>query len=189
MLYTGHVNGFRAALRRKFSSTTKGLTEDDVDDAIQDAFARVLGLLRSDGPALEIAAAYLFAAARNSCVSKVRSLKLRNPQHSVEEHAQTSVEHELCDSTDESADACSWVALYLASAPPDLVDVYELRFIEGLAQHVCARRLGMSRKRVRTREALLIDGLRAFCASAHGRVVSRTYGDSVEASSRSLRYR
>lgn len=167
-LYSLHVPAFRTTLRKKFAGGTRALTEDDVDDAIQDAFARLLCLLRAEAPVLDVPAAYVFAAARNSCVSMVRA-GIRTAEQTVGLLYHLKTEQKLRDGTAEWMDeSCGWFARYLEEAPPEIIDVYELRFVEGLAQHVCADRLGVSRRRVRTLEAAFINGLRAHWVSAHG---------------------
>jgi RNA polymerase sigma factor (sigma-70 family) len=168
-LYSAHLPALRAILRKTFAGNAKALTDDDVDDAIQDAFSRLLRLVRAEGAVLEVPAAYVFAAARNSCVSMVRGRKLRTRDQTVERLHRLTAEQALREDFDGPADGCcGWIAEYLAEAPPEVTAVYELRFVEGLAQHGCADRLGVSRRRVRRLEALLVNGLRAYWASARG---------------------
>lgn len=125
----------------------------DPQDVAQEAFLR---LARSGGGAgLDNPLAYLTAVARNLCIDAYRSRRVQT--------VPLDDGLEVADSRDELGDAeLAWA---LERLDPDLREIVELRFDQGLALVEAARVLGISRfaaaRRLKRALALLKDELAA----------------------------
>jgi RNA polymerase sigma factor (sigma-70 family) len=167
-LYATHRMRFRGALRNRFArwDGANALTADDVEAAVHDAFARILCLYQAGTTKIQSPAAYILTVARNSCVDMVRRRNAQDLAAATESLANTVCPHHCGETEDCSLDVQQGVVTrYLARAPDALLDVYAARFVDGLSQSRTAQCLGISRKQVRIREAALVNGLRAHCAS------------------------
>jgi RNA polymerase sigma factor (sigma-70 family) len=154
-IYGAHLHWLRTTLRKTFAppGVANALAPEDIDDAIHEAFTRVLCLHQTGMAEMHTPAAYILVAARNSCVDMVRSRAARDRAAAMGVSLD-AVSPEACDDSEGVRLRHDIVADYLAQLPKELLDVYELRFVEGLSQHNSAKRLAISRKRVRTLEAL-----------------------------------
>jgi DNA-directed RNA polymerase specialized sigma24 family protein len=82
-LYCSHLTRFRATLRKNLarSGSASGLSAEDIDDAIHDAFAQVLTLNEVRTAKIRRPVAYMLATARNAFIDMVRW----RAAHSLEE--------------------------------------------------------------------------------------------------------
>lgn len=152
-LYAAHFEQLRSILGAR-------LTGSDIferEDAIQDAFLR---LLERRSPDLEVTRwanplGYLLIVARNACIDwrrrRVRDLAL---PHDVVAAA-TGIDEAGGDESEASLQASS-IAAYVRALPDGLRAVYVARFVEGRSQQNAARRLGVTRRAVRTMEKQLL---------------------------------
>jgi RNA polymerase sigma factor (sigma-70 family) len=158
-VYVEYSKRFHEVLCKAFvHAPVPVLTAADVDDAIQNAFVRVLQTCHGGRSEIRVLAAYLFGVARNVCLDEVRTRRARK----------RILQGQLDGSRHDDDDGLRpmlavdirFVAQWLSKAPKILFDIYELRFTAGLSQNDTARRLGVSRKRVRYLEARLLNEMR-----------------------------
>jgi RNA polymerase sigma factor (sigma-70 family) len=164
-MYLAHAVTFRKMLRGKFLPARRAgpLHADDIDDAVQTAFVRIL---ERDLPVRGELAAYLFATARNLCVSTLRDRRHLDAQV---QSLQLVEAGRFTDSIDDGLElqAVGIVMDYVAALPPDLSALFRARYVACLSQRESAERLGMTRRHVRTLERRLLVGLarRLACTS------------------------
>ena len=170
-LYSMHASKLRNVLRFKVLQAncygqTRGVCSQELDDLIQDVFARLLSssaLLSEDRDPVP----YLVTMARNlyidrqrrgtrvqlyACVEPVLSLVAHGE---LEDEPSREADLALRDAVDLESISC-----YLGRLPADLWTIYEARFVRGLSQRDTATFLGVSRRQVRTREERLLAGAR-----------------------------
>lgn len=169
-LYETHFKRLRALLVARFSGSHDGLIKEEIEDAIQEAFCRMLEQ-RSRGvdtPGVKNGPAYLLVAARNLCLDgrRRRSREQSSSYHSVARHALQAAEHELEDH--ENALALLWLAAHAGALTGRLRSIYSARFVDGLSQVATARHLGLTRRAVRTLERrLLVEVMSSLQANQH----------------------
>jgi RNA polymerase sigma factor (sigma-70 family) len=146
-----HEAMLRAWLRSRFPS------ENDVDDIVQEAYARLLEARKTTD--IEAPKAFLFAIARNLALGRIRRQQAAGAQHRLTEFEWESV-------LDDAADVLEAVARNqelellteaIQSLPTRCRQIVTLRKIYGLAQKEVAAQLGISEHTV---EAQGMIGLR-----------------------------
>jgi RNA polymerase sigma factor (sigma-70 family) len=151
-LYETQAERLRRALRAQFSDSHDDLIKEEIEDAIQEAFCRVLEQRSRRGghPGLTNAPAYLLTAARNVCLDKWRrrARERSSVHHLLPGHTLGLAEHQ--------AETLRWLAAYTGGLTGGLRLVYSARFIDGLSQMAAARVLGLTRRAVRTLERRLL---------------------------------
>jgi RNA polymerase sigma factor (sigma-70 family) len=169
-LYRTQAAHLRKILRARFVSSPRNggngagpkstLAVDDVDDLIQEVFARVLA---AGGSSLldkvREPAAYLVAVARNLVIDSARrhqhlvpidpSFQSSNLAHLDRARLEELDFHERCVEA---------VSAYVAGLPPELSAAFDARFKRGMSQRDAATALGVTRRRIRTLEKRLLAG-------------------------------
>jgi len=138
-----HERALRGYLRRFFKSVV------DVDDVVQETYARLLGLKPSAWAAVRNWHAFLFTTARNVALDRIRrsrvvSLDALAEMGSVDVLDQTP-------SVDEALNARQELALLLetiATLPDRCRETLTLRKLYGMSQREIARRLAISESTV-----------------------------------------
>lgn len=161
--YTLHATGIRNRLRRGFLRSGRYanvLNGDDIEDAIQDAFARAINKQAQypSGSKWAEPGGYLFAAARNVLISTLRR-RLRERWLSERAGAtswNTVDAHEMVGSRENRADL-QRVADCLANLPCELYAIFQARFIAEQSQQQAAESLRVTRRRIRTLERRLLE--------------------------------
>jgi RNA polymerase sigma-70 factor (ECF subfamily) len=133
-----HESMLRAWLRSRFPS------ESDLDDLVQEAFARVVCAWETrhiDSPK-----AFLFATARNLALGRLRHRHVAGENYGLAEIEAESVLDETADVPDAVARSQELELLTQAiqSLPARCRQVLTLRKIYGLSQREVARQLGIS---------------------------------------------
>lgn len=146
-----HEGMLRAWLRSRFP------TEGDVDDIVQEAYARVLAARATT--AIQSPKAFLFATARNLALARFRRQPMFNGQNGLTEFAIESILDESADVPQAVARAQELELLTQAiqSLPTRCRQVLTLRKIYGLSQKEVAAELGITENTV---EAQGVIGLR-----------------------------
>ena len=146
-----HEGMLRAWLRSRFP------TENDVDDIVQEAYARVLEARATT--AIESPKAFLFATARNLVLARFRRPQAASGQNGLTEFEIESVLDESADVPQAVARAQELELLTQAiqSLPTRCRQVLTLRKIYGLSQREVAAQLGITENTV---EAQGVIGLR-----------------------------
>ena len=173
LVYLNHVTLVEARLRRRYFTSRSGArlsTEAigvDVADLVQEVF------LHAFRPRARLAydsrrpyANYLYMIARNLLIDLLRASRRRVTtcpfQTSDSGAAPQTPDVSQGTLTDEETRFS--IARYLASLPPLLRQLHELRYVDQLSQDEAATALGTTRQRLRTLEKRLLDGLRAELA-------------------------
>lgn len=145
-LYEAYYNRLRRSLLR-FVGSRSSATRDEVDDATQEAFRRVIER-RSRGLDREgwtNALGYLFTIARNAYVERRR-------RRSRERAISLELAAGRCTSIDERVDEGQIVLqlrslrAYVRALPDSTRAIYEARFVDEVSQKGTARRLGLTRR-------------------------------------------
>src|SRR5579871_468221 len=149
VFYQRHVQDVRATvsyvLRRSHGCAS------DIDDLVQTSFLRFLGAMRGGkiDPGSNVGG-YLSTIARHTAHDWMVTCRRERPTPEVGDR--------LCDQDEHEAHHVTAVRAYLAALPDDVLNVYRLRFDLQLSQLEVARRLSLSRQRVRTLERQLLQG-------------------------------
>jgi RNA polymerase sigma factor (sigma-70 family) len=162
-LYAHHVPPLRRSLMRRFAhfERSSGLPSADVDDAIQEAFAKLLaaGWLSRQRPERGSAAAYLAGTVRNLCMDSLRARRrevaLRSRAAQLARSGPLALEHPLGEGELESR-RVELTRARIAELPTELSGYFRVRFAQGLSQRQAARHLGLTRRRARTLEQRLL---------------------------------
>lgn len=158
-LYEMHSDRLRRMLRARLARSRGHPTNDELDDAMQEAFHRVVER-RARGLAREgwaNALGYLLTIARNAYIEHSR-------RRSRERALSLQLAAGGCTASDEEVDEghralqLRCLEAYLQALPRSTRAVYEARFVDGASQESAARRLGLSRRAVRTQEKRLLVG-------------------------------
>lgn len=154
-----HETVLRAWLRARFGGRL------DVDDLVQESFARVLAARR--GAELRAPKAFLFTIARNLALDQLRRRGVFAPEPLVESGALFVM--------DENGDVPEAVAHHhdllllteaIQSLPPRCQEIFTLRKIYGLSQKEIAAQLGLSTSTVSAQLAIGLDRCTDFFARA-----------------------
>jgi RNA polymerase sigma factor (sigma-70 family) len=160
-LYRTHVDQVRCIVGRGFwrgrgNGRVRGVAAPEVPDLVQEVFARAFReSARRAYDGRRQYSPFLAAIARNLVTDWVRRRRSELP-----------VAHDLVDAARDDA-ACPWsdepvlqaVERYVATLPDGLRRVFEQRYVLGRSQTAAAAALGLTRQRLRTREAKLRTGL------------------------------
>jgi RNA polymerase sigma factor (sigma-70 family) len=138
-----HERALRRYLARFFRDTA------DIDDAVQEAYARLLSLSDSASAAVRNWQAFLFASARNVALDRIRKSRVV----SFDALAEIESLHVLDQqpSADEALNARQELALLaetIAGLPDRCREVLTLRKLYGLSQRDIALRLGIAESTV-----------------------------------------
>lgn len=163
LLYAHTVPPLRRSLIRRFAHLERraGLPSADVDDAIQEAFAKLLaaGWLSRQRPERGSAAAYLAGTVRNLCRDSLRAQRreeaLRARAVQLARNGPHGLEHPPGEGELESRRA-ELARARIAELPTELSGYFRVRFAQGLSQRQAARQLGLTRRRARTLEQRLL---------------------------------
>lgn len=145
-----HEAMLRAWLRARFGGQL------DVDDLVQESFARVLAARRE--AALRAPKAFLFTIARNLALDQLRRRGVFSPEPLVESGALFVM--------DENGDVPEAIAHHhdllllteaIQSLPPRCQEIFTLRKIYGLSQKQIAAQLGLSTSTVSAQLAIGLD--------------------------------
>jgi RNA polymerase sigma factor (sigma-70 family) len=151
-----HEGMLRAWLRSRFPS------ESDVDDVVQEAYARILEA--RDATAIEAPKAFLFAIARNLALGRIRRQRAAGSWNGLAEFDVESV-------LDESADVPQTVARNqelelltqaIQSLPTRCRQIITLRKIYGLSQKEVAAQLGIAEHTVEAQGTIGLRKLTEF---------------------------
>lgn len=161
-LYAHHVPPLRRSLIRRFARFERrsGLPSADVDDAIQEAFAKLLaaGWLSRQRPERGSAAAYLAGTVRNLCMDSLRAQRREEALRSrAAAHARSGppgLEHP--GEGEQDSRRVELARARIAELPLELSGYFRVRFAQGLSQRQAARQLGLTRRRARTLEQRLL---------------------------------
>lgn len=161
-LYAQHVPPLRRSLIRRFAHFERrsGLPSADVDDAIQEAFTKLLaaGWLSRQRPERGSAAAYLAGTVRNLCMDSLRAQRreevLRSRAAALARSGLHGLEHPPGEGERESR-RVELARARIAELPSELSGYFRVRFAQGLSQRQTARHLGLTRRRARTLEQRL----------------------------------
>ena len=150
-----HESMLRAWLRSRFSD------EHDIDDIVQEAYARVLRTRETT----EIASprAFLFATARNLALSNVRKRAVRS-EFSLAEFDEIGVIDERVDIASEVArsEELELLAKAVQSLPVRCRQIITLRKIYGMSQKDIAKELGISVSTVESQGTIGMRKLTAY---------------------------
>jgi RNA polymerase sigma factor (sigma-70 family) len=168
LVYLNHVTQIEARLRRRCFTSRSGARLSveaigvDVADLVQEVF------LHAFRPRARLAydsrrpyANYLYMIARNILIDLLRASRRRvttcpfGPADPAAAQAPEVGEDSLTDEETRFS-----IARHLASLPPILRQLHELRYVAELSQDEAAAALGTTRQRLRTLEKRLLDGLR-----------------------------
>ena len=136
-----HESALRAYLQSRFPDV------HDVDDLVQESFARVLQVPETSK--IQCAKAYLFATARNVALSILRRPKIFSSQP-VTEYPVLGVVEEGIDVV-ETVSTKQEIGVLLNAVdalPPRCREIFILRKLQGVSQKEIARRLGLSEQTV-----------------------------------------
>jgi RNA polymerase sigma factor (sigma-70 family) len=138
-----HERALRGYLSRFFKSVA------DVEDVVQETYARLLALNDSDAVAVRNWHAFLFASARNVALDRIRKARVVSLD-TLAEMGGADVLNQA-PSADEALNARQELALLLetiASLPDRCREVLTLRKLYGLSQREIARRLAITESTV-----------------------------------------
>lgn len=150
-----HAPMLRSWLRGRFPE------EGDVDDIVQESFARILAA-RESGP-IHSPKAFLFATARNLAVGRVRK-SARQGMISLADLDELGVFDESGDVHDAVArsEELEFLTLAIQSLPVRCRQIITLRKIYGMSQKAIARELGISENTVESQGTIGMRKLAAF---------------------------
>jgi RNA polymerase sigma factor (sigma-70 family) len=138
-----HERALRGYLSRFFKDVA------DVEDVVQEAYARLLGLNESAWTAVRNWHAFLFASARNVALDRLRRARVVSLDVLAEMGNAEVLDQ--APSADEELNARQELALVseaIASLPDRCRDVFTLRKLYGLPQREIAQRLGITESTV-----------------------------------------
>ncbi len=141
-----HEPALRAYLHSRFPEVR------DVDDLVQEAYARVLQVQRSQQ--IQSAKAYLFTTARNLALSVLRRPRIFSPQPVTDFPALGVVEEGM--DVAENVSIKQEVGLLLDAIdalPARCREIFILRKLQGIPQREIAERLGLSEQTVQVQIA------------------------------------
>jgi RNA polymerase sigma factor (sigma-70 family) len=138
-----HERALRGYLSRFFQDVA------DVDDVIQETYARLLSLTESAAMAVRNWHAFLFTSARNVALDRIRKARVVSLDALAEMGSTDVLDH--APTADEALNARQEVALLLesiASLPDRCREALTLRKLYGLSQREIAERLSISESTV-----------------------------------------
>jgi RNA polymerase sigma factor (sigma-70 family) len=138
-----HERALRGYLARFFKN------EPDVDDVVQETYARLLGLNEAASLAVRNWHAFLFASARNVALDRLRKSRVVSLDAMAEIEALNVVDQQ--PSADDALNARQELALLaetIAGLPDRCREVLTLRKLYGLSQRAIAEQLGISESTV-----------------------------------------
>jgi RNA polymerase sigma factor (sigma-70 family) len=138
-----HEQTLRGYLGRFFRNTA------DIDDAVQETYARLLGLSESATAAVRNWQAFMFTSARNVAVDRIRKSRVVSYDALAEIESLHVLDQQ--PSADEALNARQELALLaeaIAGLPDRCREVLTLRKLYGLPQRDIAQRLGISQSTV-----------------------------------------
>lgn len=154
-LYQSHLQRLRSNLLARY--THNRLTSDEVDDAIQEAFLRVLerGSRRPDASEWTNALGYIFTVACNVCSDWRRRRSRERAFSRVQSAAGNSAQSARAEEIELDLQL-RWLTTYVGALPDGARAVYTARFVDGLSQEATAHQLVLTRRAVRTLERRLV---------------------------------
>ena len=138
-----HERALRGYLSRFFKNGA------DIDDVVQETYARLLGLSEPASHAVRNWHAFLFTSARNVALDRIRKSRVVSLDAMVEMESLDTLDQQ--PSADEALNArqeLSLLADAIAGLPDRCREVLTLRKLYGLPQRVIAQRLGISESTV-----------------------------------------
>jgi len=138
-----HERALRGYLSRFFKNGA------DIDDVVQETYARLLGLSEPASHAVRNWHAFLFTSARNVALDRIRKSRVVSLDAMVEMESLDTLDQQ--PSADEALNARQELALLadaIAGLPDRCREVLTLRKLYGLPQRVIAQRLGISESTV-----------------------------------------
>jgi RNA polymerase sigma factor (sigma-70 family) len=169
-LYAHHVPPLRRSLIRRFAQLERrsGLPSADVDDAIQEGFAKLLAagwpLKRRAEPGS--AAAYLAGTVRNLCLDTLRARRREEALRSRAADFAGSAQIIAPSPAERESRRVELARARIAELPSELSGYFQARFADGLSQRQAARQLGLTRRRARTLEQRLLTAVARHIARA-----------------------
>ena len=132
-------------LRRKLGSI--GISADEIDDLVQETYARMISL--EDVTAIAVPHAYALTVARSIRLQSLRRGKVVSIEAVADlEHLDPPCEEPWPDRHAEGRQELRRVAQALASLPDRCREVYMMRRVDGLSQQEIADRIGTSQSNV-----------------------------------------
>jgi RNA polymerase sigma factor (sigma-70 family) len=138
-----HERALRGYLSRFFKNGA------DIDDVVQETYARLLGLSEPASHAVRNWHAFLFTSARNVALDRIRKSRVVSLDAMVEMESLDILDQQ--PSADEALNARQELALLadaIAGLPDRCREVLTLRKLYGLPQRAIAQRLGISESTV-----------------------------------------
>jgi RNA polymerase sigma factor (sigma-70 family) len=138
-----HERALRGYLSRFFKNVA------DIDDVVQETYARLLGLSEPASHAVRNWHAFLFTSARNVALDRIRKSRVVSLDAMVEMESLDILDQQ--PSADEALNARQELALLadaIAGLPDRCREVLTLRKVYGLPQRAIAQRLGISESTV-----------------------------------------
>lgn len=162
-----HEAALRAYLRVRFP------TLRDIDDLIQDTYARLLRAY--DNGQVNQPKAYLFAAARNAALDFFRREKIVSIENLAEIH-ELSVLEERPDAAEKTShdQELAILADAIRTLPPRCREILTMRKLRGLSHREIARSLGISEHTVNAQLAIGVLRCRQYLRS-HGVLKGRPH--------------
>lgn len=151
-----HEAMLRAWLTHRFSS------DCDIDDIVQEAFARIIEAHRTQN--IESPKAFLFATARNLAVGRLRRRRVAGDNLKLAEYPVESVLDEAANVREEVAHSQELEILSKAilSLPKRCRQIITLRKIYGLSQKEVAAQLGISEHTVEAQGTIGLKKITAY---------------------------
>jgi RNA polymerase sigma factor (sigma-70 family) len=170
--FLGYLNLLYRVLGRRLGGRLPGPGGVDVDDLVQETFARAFTRgARNQLDHGQDLGPYLATVARNLCIDLGRK---RTHRWRLVPLDAVDLDVDIADrppALDEDGGG-SMIALtsYLGALPAELRRLYEARFVRGLSQREAAAELAVTRRQVRTLETRLLGGAaRVMGAARPGR--------------------
>ncbi len=166
-VYWHYVDLVERVLRRGFVSgdvRVPGVGDPDVRDVLQDTFARAFSATARAGyDGLRPFRNYLLRIARNLLVDRARIAKRVDLDADLDDEASADTG---ADEALEQGELEQATRSFIGGLDPEQRELVRLRFEEETSQDRVAHRMGISRRRVRTLEKRVRDGLARHLAAA-----------------------
>jgi RNA polymerase sigma-70 factor, ECF subfamily len=188
--FLGYLNLLYRVLGRRLGGRPPGLGGVDVDDLVQETFARAFTRgARNQLDQGQDLGPYLATVARNLCIDlgRKRSHRWRLvPLDAVDLEVDLAQLGPAGDPADrppapyeDGAGSMTALTSYLGALPAELRLVYEARFVRGLSQRDAATELAVTRRQVRTLETRLLGGAARVMGARMSRPPRRPPRDRV----------